>query len=101
MHSELLGNALPHSTLSWLGALIVVLGAYVTGLTAIDKGLELLGITRRPLKPLAGLAIPFGWTTWAFGLIYWNFDVATGMIVLLGTTTILITSVTLVRNCRG
>jgi hypothetical protein len=90
MHRDLLGASLPHSVAGWAFALVAILAPMTTVSVAIERFVELFGGLDVRFRPLAGLAVPLGWLIWSFALLWWKFETATVLSVLLGLLAIVI-----------
>ncbi len=84
-----------------MALLASIIAALSTTLSAVDKSLEMLGVDTTVLRRYGGLLFPFSWAVWSILLLYWRFETATVLVVLLGTTAITAVAATLYRRCQA
>lgn len=101
MHSELLGTPLPDTPILWLALFASILAALGAVLAAVEKFLEMFNISATVFRRYGGLLLPFTWAVWSILLLYWRFETATVLVVLLGTLAITVVATTLYRRCQA
>jgi hypothetical protein len=101
LNSELFGTPLPDTPILWLALFLSILGALATVLFWAERFLEVFTPGTKILRRYGGLLLPVGWATWSVLLLYWRFETATVLVVLLGTFFITTVAAMLVRRCQA